>query len=113
MTNNFVGAPGYVWPFPNEFPSAIAFGLRLQQFGYIINPAAPNWSIVSPGSRSIVRDFQRDYNDVRTELGISPTPPAVANDGLIGARTINALRVAREWSLFLGQGWPDVVATYA
>lgn len=109
---NYVGCPGFVWAQQGVFPNERAFGLRLQQLGYVINPAAANFSMISGYSMSIVRQFQRDYNVARLAQTVEePPPPSIATDGLVGnAQTIPALIRAWQWVNTLGVPWMDIVA---
>lgn len=108
---NYVGCgPSYNWIRKDRFPNERAFGLALQQLGYIINPGLANFSIVSDYSRSIVRQFQRDYNVARLAQTVEPTPNGLATDGLIGTNTINAIIKAQNWVNVLGLAWADIVA---
>jgi hypothetical protein len=108
---NYVGCgPSFNWNMRDLFPNERAFGLALQQLGYIINPATATFSIVSPSSRAIVRQFQRDYNVARTAQTVEPTPSGLATDGLIGNLTIAAIRKAQQWVQTLALPWMDIVA---
>lgn len=108
-----VGAPVYDWPYRSEFPNYRSFGLALEQLGYVQNPppASPAWNVTSQATVDVVKDFQTDFNVVRA--GASGTfkaeYPALVNDGLIGNRTIAALRAARSLQQSQGKSWEQIV----
>ena len=109
---NYVGCgPAFNWTMRDRYPNERSFGLALQQLGYIINPAAGNFSIVSPQSRAIVRQFQRDYNVARLAQTVQePAPQGLATDGLVGNNTIRAIANAQQWVTTLAVPWLDIVA---
>lgn len=107
-----VGAPGYVWPHPDKFPTQASFQGWLSQRGY------------QPGSSGNVRDgatvaavhsYQRDFNEVRSWLiaqGWGAIVPRLMVDGMIGNGTIGAM-VATDQSILPGnntQDWQALVA---
>ena len=104
--------PTPFWPRRDRFPNERSFGLALQQLGYVINPAAGDFSIVSTSSRNVVRQFQRDYNKAAgaQTVDANPAPSQLAADGLIGAQTINGLLNAQRWIVTLNVTWADLVA---
>lgn len=85
------------------------YALRLQQLGYPINPAVQGFNIVSNANRSIVREFQRDWNHVK------PTVPGWAgkalldDDGLVGNLTIDAINKAHALQTARIQSWAVIV----
>ena len=109
---NYVGCgPAFNWTMRDRYPNERSFGLALQQLGYVINPAAASFSIVSPHSRTIVRQFQRDYNVARLAQTVQePAPQGLATDGLVGNNTIRAIANAQQWVITLAVAWPDIVA---
>lgn len=84
-------------------------GLRLQQLGYPLNPAAANFDITSDGARKVVREFQRNYNTVRKFQKFEvPPPPALDTDGLVGTNTIAAISKAQQWVLLTKKPWIEL-----
>lgn len=109
---NYVGCgPSFNWVLRDRYPNERAFGLALQQLGYVINPAAGNFSIVSGHSLATVRQFQRDYNVARLAQTVQDPPPqGLATDGLVGNNTIRAIANAQQWVTTLALPWMDIVA---
>lgn len=109
---NYVGCgPAFNWTQRERYPNERAFGVALNFLSYVINPGAANFSIVTPTSRAIVRQFQRDYNVARlAQTVMSPPPQGLSTDGLVGNNTIRALTNAQDWVVKLGLQWPDIVA---
>lgn len=91
--------------------TAITVGIRLQQLGYPLNPAAGNFTLISAYAMSVVREFQRDYNAVRAGGGYDPISnnPKLDTDGLTGVRTIAAINRARQAVITLATSWKDIV----
>lgn len=98
---NYVGS-GYAWPYRNEFPSEASFGYALQEFGYDTRPWSAGWSVIGQRMMTMVREFQRDYNSTNP-------PKKLADDGLIGKNTIDAIRNAKAWTLAEGISWPTYI----
>lgn len=107
------GQPDYNWPYRTEFPDYRSFGLALESLGYVQNPppASGDWSVISGAFMSVVRDFQRDFNAVRDSASgnFQAAHPALATDGLIGNRTIAAIRAAREMVATQNRSWEAIV----
>jgi peptidoglycan hydrolase-like protein with peptidoglycan-binding domain len=110
--NNYVGAPGYVWPHKDRFPNQQAIGLALQNLGYDSGVNAAGWTILSAKAMSAVKGFQRDYNIVRqTDWDFIPvgTQSVGPPDGLVGDKTIEALINAQAWILAANLSWADLL----
>lgn len=120
---NYLGCgPAFDGPKAAQGITQVSIGLFLQQLGYPLNPASGTFSLVSLYSMTIVREFQRDYNAVRTSNGLSG-PAAAAGpsaqqalqaikasskldtDGLVGNFTIAAINRARTLRDRLGIDW--------
>lgn len=98
---------------------------RLQILGYVINPAG---SILSDQARSAIRKFQRDSNKVRAGKGLAApaalravqgapialaelqTAGKLAEDGLLGNKSIAAIERAHRLVLTIGLAWDKCVA---
>lgn len=104
---DYVGCPGFK-PAAGAAWTPTYVGVRLQQLGYNINPAAPGWTILSDSSRAKILHFQQNYNHVAPTM--SPKGPYIAEDGLAGNATIAAIVRASNEALKRIQSWAVIVS---
>lgn len=106
--NNYVGAPGYVWPHKSTFPTEANFIILLKQLGYTTNDGK---GVLGWENMAAVHQFQVDYNKIQATPGLSPASsgpigvdhitkgmPAGKVGGLIGNSTANAMYNALQWT---------------
>jgi hypothetical protein len=124
---NYLGC-GQVFDAPKAAQgiTPITTGVFLQQLGYPLNPAANGFSLISGYSMAVVREFQRDYNAVRSSNGLAgPAAAAGATaqqrlqaikaassldtDGLVGNMTLAAINRARSLRDAIGLSWEAIV----
>jgi hypothetical protein len=107
-TKNYVGS-GWNWPKRYFFPEEASFGDALQNLGYgNFDPNSPNFTVLSSGVMQSVKEFQRDWNIVRSQL--SQGPASLGVDGLIGTNTLNALEIAVGFqNAPISDGWLTLV----
>lgn len=118
--SNYVGS-GWTWSaaLRQTFPNATSIGNALVELGYPVSfanngdtPATRPFNMISTHNMTIVREFQRDYNDVAQaqQLDTPAVPASLDDDGLVGNNTLRALINAKRWIDTFGATWADVVA---
>ena len=104
----YVGAPGYMWPYAESFLDQNGFGQALESLGYDAGRwSSLAWSPCEDGVRRSVSQLQRDFNTVRPTREDDP-PEAVSVNGLLDAPTIEALVYAHNLQVE-GLRWPLLV----
>ena len=102
----YVGAPGYQWPYPEAFLDPNGFGQALESLGYDAGSwSSLAWSPCEAGARRAVSQFQHDFNLVQPTRD---APDAVAVNGLIDEPTIEAIVYAHNLQV-QGLSWPLLV----
>ncbi len=104
----YVGAPGYQWPYAESFFDPNGFGQALESLGYDAgNWSSLSWSPCDGGVKRAVTQFQSDFNLVRPTRE-DDAPEATPMSGLIDEPTIEALVYAHNLQVE-GLSWPLLV----
>ncbi len=104
----YVGS-GWDWTQRNLFPTEMSFGETLAKLGYGAAYGLPGWNILSVATMETIRQFQRDFNEIRRAFKFRSLVDELDVDGLIGENTIRAFDFALEQNRREDDSWIALV----